>query len=204
MPRPKSGKAHEVLTVRVPPGLVAEIHDRARLRNMLFRDYVLNALEAYNDQTQFVPLERDARQAISQVRRELQSIDKALRDLGRQAPRTEPMRLGSRAPAESTVDSAPTVPAPESDLIAAMVQEPLFMNGDIPPAPDTPAPGPDFERPEFDETRYRLGKLCPRGHDYLRSGKSLRKKSRAGTCLACDAEQARDRRQQKRQQEVSA
>ena len=55
----------------------------------------------------------------------------------------------------------------------------------------------------FDTTRFRLGKLCPRAHDYHGSGQSLRKKNKSGTCCACDVEQKRERRQAKRQ-EVSA
>lgn len=55
----------------------------------------------------------------------------------------------------------------------------------------------------FDTTKYRLGTLCPRSHDYHGTGQSLRKNNKAGGCLACDAEKARMRRQAKRQ-EVSA
>jgi hypothetical protein len=55
----------------------------------------------------------------------------------------------------------------------------------------------------FDTTRYRLGKLCQRGHDYQSTGQSLRTTNKAGYCLACNAEDARARRQAKRQ-EVSA
>lgn len=51
----------------------------------------------------------------------------------------------------------------------------------------------------FDTTKYRLGTLCPRGHDYHGTGQSLRKNNKAGGCLACDAEQARYRRQARRQ-----
>lgn len=52
----------------------------------------------------------------------------------------------------------------------------------------------------FDPTRHRLGKLCPRGHDYQGSGQSLRKTSRSGACLACHREQGRERRQAHRDQ----
>jgi hypothetical protein len=52
--------------------------------------------------------------------------------------------------------------------------------------------------PPFDTTRYRLGKLCPHGHDYHGTGLSLRRNNKAGGCLGCDAEQARVRRKAKR------
>ena len=51
----------------------------------------------------------------------------------------------------------------------------------------------------FDTTRFRLGKLCQRGHDYHRTGQSLRTNNKAGYCLACNAEDARKKRQAKRQ-----
>jgi hypothetical protein len=56
----------------------------------------------------------------------------------------------------------------------------------------------DTNAPAFDTTKYVLGKLCPRGHDYHGTGRSLRRLPRA-VCLQCDAEWARERRQTKRQ-----
>jgi hypothetical protein len=62
-------------------------------------------------------------------------------------------------------------------------------------------PGParmsDTNVPAFDTTKYGLGKLCPRGHDYHGTGHSLRH-LRRHVCLACDAAQARARRQAQR------
>jgi hypothetical protein len=55
----------------------------------------------------------------------------------------------------------------------------------------------DTHVPAFDTTKYVLGKLCPRGHDYHGTGQSLRH-LRRHVCLACDAEQARARRQAQR------
>jgi hypothetical protein len=48
--------------------------------------------------------------------------------------------------------------------------------------------------PAFDPTRHRLGRLCPRGHDWQGTGQSLRANNKAGYCLACQAEDARARR----------
>ena len=147
MPRPKSGKAQEVLTVRVPPGLVAELHDRARFRGLLFRDYVLNALEAYHDHTKFVPLDRDARQALGRVVQQLTNLTKTLREVQRPTSRTEPRGSVSRAPAESSADSVlPVVPHAPA-LMAARAQEPPCANGDAPPEADTPAHFLDDGRP---------------------------------------------------------
>ena len=55
----------------------------------------------------------------------------------------------------------------------------------------------DTNVPAFDTTKYVLGKLCPRGHDYHGTGQSLRH-LRRHVCLACDAEQARARRKAQR------
>jgi hypothetical protein len=55
----------------------------------------------------------------------------------------------------------------------------------------------DTNMPAFDTTKYVLGKLCPRGHDYHGTGQSLRH-LRRHVCLACDAEQARARRKAQR------
>jgi hypothetical protein len=51
--------------------------------------------------------------------------------------------------------------------------------------------------PAFDTTKYVLGELCLRGHDYHGTGQSLRHRRRH-VCLACDAEQARARRKAQR------
>ena len=45
------------------------------------------------------------------------------------------------------------------------------------------------------ETRnVRLGRLCPRGHDYNGTGQSLRRATRAGDCVECGKEQKRAKR----------
>lgn len=52
--------------------------------------------------------------------------------------------------------------------------------------------------PAFDQARHRLGRLCPRGHDWQGTGQSLRVKNKAGYCLACNAADVRARRQARR------
>ena len=56
----------------------------------------------------------------------------------------------------------------------------------------------DTHVPAFDTTKYGLGQLCPRGHNYHGTGQSLRH-LRRHVCLACDAEAARERRRSKSQ-----
>jgi hypothetical protein len=48
--------------------------------------------------------------------------------------------------------------------------------------------------PSFDTSKYTLGTLCPRGHDYQGTGKTLRRLPRH-VCPECDREQASERRQ---------
>ncbi len=64
----------------------------------------------------------------------------------------------------------------------------------------TPEPAilSDRNVPAYDPSKYVLGKLCPRGHDYHGTGQSLRRLPKF-VCLECDAERARERRQAKRQ-----
>jgi hypothetical protein len=52
--------------------------------------------------------------------------------------------------------------------------------------------------PAFDTTKYALGKLCPRDHNYYNTGQSLLRVSDRH-CIACDREKARERRQAKGQ-----
>src|SRR5262249_42575434 len=123
----------------VPPGLVAELHDRARFRGLLFRDYVLNALEAYHDHTKFVPLDRDTRHVIGRVVQHLTSVTKTLREVQRPTSRTDPLGAGSRAPPASPADAPPPVVPHAPALMAALAQEPRVAHGDAPPDADTPA-----------------------------------------------------------------
>lgn len=64
---------------------------------------------------------------------------------------------------------------------------------------EAPHAAPQASPPAFDQARHRLGRLCPRGHDWQGTGQSLRANNRAGYCLACNARDKRRERAQKRQ-----
>lgn len=64
---------------------------------------------------------------------------------------------------------------------------------------ETPQDTPPATPQTFDQGKYRLGKLCPAGHDWQGTGQSLRVKNKAGYCLACNAADTRARRQALRQ-----
>jgi hypothetical protein len=65
-------------------------------------------------------------------------------------------------------------------------------------SPPEPALLSDRQVPAFDTTKYILGQLCPRGHDYYGTGQSLRRLPRR-VCPQCDTEQTRERRQSQHQ-----
>jgi hypothetical protein len=51
--------------------------------------------------------------------------------------------------------------------------------------------------PPFDASKFVLGKLCPRGHDYYGTGQTLRRLFRH-VCPACDVERTREARKTRR------
>ena len=97
-----------------------------------------------------------------------------------------------------------------SDFMGSHVSTPGVM-----PAPEAPAePVPEKAQddhtgvqesarqtaiPDYDETKYVLGKLCPRGHDYHGTGQTLRRRPR-NACPACDTELTRERRKAQKQE----
>jgi hypothetical protein len=70
--------------------------------------------------------------------------------------------------------------------------------------PDDRNAGIQKEVPAFDRTRYRLGKLCPKGHDYYGTGQSLRVNNKVGYCIACNTEHKRESRVRQSQQKHQA
>src|SRR5262245_3370485 len=85
--------------------------------------------------------------------------------------------------------------------VAALEQVPTGRRQERTPLADrAPTGAPTASAPPaFDPTRHRLGRLCPRGHDWQGTGQSLRANNKAGYCLACNAEDARKRRAAHRQ-----
>jgi hypothetical protein len=151
---------------------------------MSFRDYILSALEAYGDSTKFIPLDRDSRQALGKMAQQMSSLSRTLRDLARPGSRAETPGTVSRVPVES-----------EAELVSVITQGPLAMNGDTPPAADTPAP---LDAMEFDPAKWKLGKLCIGKHPYHSTAQTLYRLPKM-VCPQCDAARARDRRAAKRQ-----
>ena len=97
-------------------------------------------------------------------------------------------------------DNSNTVMQQLQAMVTATVQAELakLLNMALPlPTPDRPPTNNDIryddgntilqtESPQqgFDATRYRLGTLCPQGHDYQGTGHSLRRQHN-GDCVEC-------------------
>lgn len=125
----------------------------------------------------------DMRQALARQEAQIQTIVQALER------QTTPAGNG-------LYSSHTTMPANEvavSYQEAPNAQRPALADEQIPESTIPAA------MPQYDASKYRLGRLCPRGHDYQGTGQSLRNNNRAGGCLACDAERSRERRQTQRQ-----
>lgn len=99
---------------------------------------------------------------------------------------TPPEHAAPLAPHATTAVAPPVAPRSTPQRRAAVTPQ------------DTPHAPPQ----SFDTTKYRLGKLCPAGHDYEGTGHSLRVKNKAGYCLACNASGKRRERAKKRQAPV--
>jgi len=82
-----------------------------------------------------------------------------------------------------TANNATPVPLATTDLDAS----PLGESVAIAPQPAQPAL-------DYDRTKYVLGRLCPRGHDYQGTGQTLLLLPRR-RCLPCENERKREKRQ---------
>jgi hypothetical protein len=99
---------------------------------------------------------------------------------------------------------APT-PQPTTQPAIPLALEPAPKTAhpvDVPQSAETSTERQNGETdiPPYDTSKYVLGKLCPRGHNYHGTGQSLRHRQRH-VCLECDAEGARERRKAKRQEQ---
>jgi hypothetical protein len=100
--------------------------------------------------------------------------------------------------------------APEAAIVeAASLASTMLISTEAPipqamGAPETPA-HPDLAEEvlemltgvSYDASRYKLGKLCRRGHDYEGTGQSLLYR-RNSVCVSCDREKVAERRAARR------
>jgi hypothetical protein len=99
-------------------------------------------------------------------------------------------RPSEQEPASDTA-SMDTMPAVQANVLQAAQNPALAVEqpaeGDIP-----------LHVPAFDTTRYYLGKLCPKGHEFDGTGMSLLRKHNQ-SCRECENERKKARRQAQRQ-----
>lgn len=130
---------------------------------------------------------REREAMLLQMLQQVQQQNQRLLDAGR-----------SPAPLPAPAPAPPPARAPvREDLEPHPAPAPARRRRMSPPAV---ALGEDLEAstPAFDPTRYTLGKLCPRRHEYQHTGKSLLRRP-GWVCLQCDAERAKERRAAKRE-----
>jgi hypothetical protein len=169
------------LCVRVPRELYEQVQHQMDIRRMSLTDAALDALRLWVE-TPADP--RDTGVSLSghttvlqefeeRVDARLEALEAALATLKLETPvSTERIQ-----PASETV--------PYDDSNTNVIQESAVA------MPATTEPSAVL----LGETRnVRLGSLCPRGHDYNGTGKSLRRATRAGDCVECGNEQKRARR----------
>jgi len=159
------------LTVRLSPALEAALSDRVR-QGAHVSDIVREALHAYLGHCQTARQTPDisTSDTVSDMSARLSALVSDMADIQQRLDQIEAQIAARAAPhARRTPRQTPV-----SDT-----------------APQPPS--------AFDPTRHRLGRLCPRGHDWQGSGRSLRVRNKAGYCLACQAEDARTRRATQRQ-----
>jgi len=91
-------------------------------------------------------------------------------------------------------DTATDTHVQVQDVTAAALEIPLVTDTVTDTVSDT---APALE--PFDTTKFRLGKLCLRGHEYESTGQSLRINKKAGYCLACNVDANQRKRARQRQ-----
>ena len=195
MPR-HDRKAYETLTARIPQDLVEAARRYASLHHCTVSDLLRDSLQRYlnaesagpigtseakvlQGQTEVIQeVLRKVLQGQTEVIQEVRRLHSALGEASAVHPlygQTEVRREGgSPAVVSAEVVQGQTTGAATNGQTEVRPREPL---------------------PAFDPGRYRLGKLCPRGHDWQGTGQSLRVKNKAGYCLACNAAASRARRQ---------
>lgn len=170
------------LTVRLSPALEARLADRVR-QGARVSDIVRDALEAYlgSCPTERPTAEIHASAMVADMADRLSAIASDMTDIQQRLGQIE-AQMTTRAassprPTRRQTDRQTSGQTARQTPVADTSQQP---------------------QPSFDPTRHRLGRLCPRGHNWQETGQSLRANNKAGYCLACQAEEARAKRAARR------
>jgi hypothetical protein len=162
------------ISLRVPKALYDQAHQYAQQRRMSMTELLLDGL-TMRLETSVDPRELLSSDESNTVMLELHEELKAtlLDELRRDVQRL----------LTSTTHMPASVP---SDIV--------LLNGNTILQNSSPQPG-------FDATKYRLGKLCPQGHEYEGTGRSLRRQKQ-GDCVECGKLAKRQKRQRGKAREA--
>lgn len=175
MPRPKSGKAKEVLNCRVPHGLNARISAYADLHSQKVQDVVAEALLKYLEDDHVAPLETDAALVVRQAQQRFTEGMKLINSV------LTPRRAPSRSPVAS-MDAESTA---TQRLVAGDTWE------------STDVSGRWRERAfTFDPAKHTWGELCHKQHD-RDGGQSVRELAN-NECVDCRWERSTAYKERKR------
>ena len=202
------------MSFRIPHALAQRLKDYATRHRQSSTALVIEGLEWRLDHA---PVSRqDARSniqyydnTISELREEMSA--RAMRDLLARVEAIEAALAtrGHEAPA-LTADASESTRGDISHYDNNTVIQASAVEGDVPHEPIQPEdPGAVHEPPPlpprvplFDTRTRRLGKLCPAGHDYGGTGKSLLS-IKGKYCVACNLQATQARRQRQRQPTTS-
>jgi hypothetical protein len=177
------------LTVRIPLELYTRLEAFAETRRYTrgipqLAEYVREALEQYLAQPQNRQTKNDTGQLTEVVPLPREEQEEFLSD--RNASALDEVLDGATRAELEALFADTTHPALDTVLaeVEAEVKEDKRQTENSEEAAPVPA---------YDTNKYALGKLCPRGHDYHESGKTLLRLPKY-VCPQCDAERARARR----------
>jgi Arc/MetJ-type ribon-helix-helix transcriptional regulator len=207
------------ITIRLTPALEALVSDRVR-QGTSVSDLVREALEAYLGVRQTPrPTHTTSASAsattasdiladnmsdtmfavmsdVSDIRERLTQLEQRVEELSASVRHNATM-----SDTQETLD----IPAPQaSDILSdtCRTQEERVSSPEPATLSDTRESSfavlPYTDIPPFDTSKFVLGKLCPRRHEYYGTGKTLRRLFRH-VCPACDVERTREARKAKRE-----
>ena len=128
--------------------------------------------------------------ALERLARAIEGLQQEMQQL-REHPRSPPQGAPHDTP-QDTPQSA--LGAPQRAPQETAQEAPHITPQDTPQALPQAAPQPSAVPAQgYDPTRFALGVLCPRNHEYQQTGRTLRRLP-SHVCPACDVEQQRERR----------
>ena len=190
------------------------VEDKARLLDMAQHWHtspsalVTEALAAYQPTRPGVPADADTRQ-IRLLIQELLSdqlprmVRQALAEVGvvTETDADTVTDTKDTVTVTDTVTATPNIASVTDDVTETITESEQSHNSDVTETPVHPDLAEEvlemLTGVSYDARRYKLGKLCPRGHEYEGTGQSLLYR-RNSVCVTCDREKVAERRAARR------